>query len=58
MWHDVAQVDDATEMDAPGRPRSMLARDTRPSCSRETLVSTTHHRGGLPSCLIAIKATQ
>lgn len=56
--HGVAQVGDATEMDAPGRPRLMLNRDTSPPCSRETLVSTTHYRGGLPSCLRAIRVTQ
>lgn len=56
--HDVAQVGDATETDAPGRPKPMFPRDTSPSCSREALLSTTHYRGGLPSCLIAVRATQ
>lgn len=56
--HHVTQAGDATEIDAPGRPRPMLPGDTSPSCSREALVSTSRYDGSLPSCLIAIRATQ
>lgn len=58
MWYNAVQVDDATEMDVQGgQAQCFLGTPAHPAAEKPSCLQT-QCRGGLPSCLVAIGATE
>lgn len=58
MWYNAAQVGDATEMDVQGgRAQCLPGTPAHPAAEKPSCLQT-QCSGGLPSCLVAIGATE